>query len=103
MEVLLRSGSTAARYSRTGIFITPAALYHREDGGDLRSSLSAAEMDPVLLGRALRPILAVATIYALLVVVGHAVMRIVSGPAQRDSFARLLPGAGRNSAAAKLT
>ena len=49
MEVLLRSGSTAARYSRTAIFITPAALYHREDGGDLRSSLSAAEMDPVLL------------------------------------------------------
>lgn len=50
----------------------------------------------------LAPILAVATIYALLVVVGHAVMRIVSGPAQRDSFARLPPGAGRNSAAAKL-
>jgi hypothetical protein len=50
----------------------------------------------------LAPILAVATIYALLVVVGHAVMRIVSGPAQRDSLARLLPGAGRNSAAAKL-
>jgi hypothetical protein len=50
----------------------------------------------------LAPILAVATIYALLVVMGHAVMRIFSGPAQRDSLARLLPAAGRNSSAAKL-
>ena len=29
-------------------FQSAAALYHREDGGDLRSSLSAAEMYPVL-------------------------------------------------------
>lgn len=35
------------------------------------------------------PILAVATIYALLVLVGHAVMRMVSGPAQGDSLAAL--------------
>jgi hypothetical protein len=34
------------------------------------------------------PILAVATIYALLVVVGHAVMRMVSGPSRGDSLAR---------------
>jgi hypothetical protein len=34
------------------------------------------------------PVLAIATIYALLVVVGHAVMRFVAGPAQDDSFAR---------------
>jgi hypothetical protein len=33
----------------------------------------------------LAPVLAVATIYALLVIVGHAVMRIVSGPAQGDA------------------
>ena len=37
------------------------------------------------------PVLAVATFYALLVVVGHAVMRIVSGPAQGDSFSRRVP------------
>jgi hypothetical protein len=30
------------------------------------------------------PVLAVATFYALLVVVGHAVMRIISGPAPGD-------------------
>src|SRR5271170_1098035 len=41
------------------------------------------------------PVLAVATIYALLVVVGHAVMRLVAGPAQGDSLARL-SGAERN-------
>ena len=34
-------------------------------------------------------VFAVATIYALLVVVGHGVMRIVSGSAQGDSFASL--------------
>lgn len=34
------------------------------------------------------PILAIAAIYALLVLVGHAVMRIVAGPAQGDSLAR---------------
>jgi hypothetical protein len=34
------------------------------------------------------PVLADATIYALLVVVGHSVMRLVAGPAQRDSWAR---------------
>jgi hypothetical protein len=58
--------------------------------------------DWIAFSPGLPPILAVATIYALLVVVGHAVMRIVSGPAQNDSFARLLPGAGTNSGAAKL-
>ena len=44
------------------------------------------------------PVLAVATIYALLVVVGHTSMRIVAGPAQFDSFARRLSGARKNSA-----
>jgi hypothetical protein len=43
------------------------------------------------------PILAVATIYALLVVVGHAVMGMVSGPAQGDSFARRISGAPEDS------
>jgi hypothetical protein len=40
------------------------------------------------------PILADAAIYALLVLVGHAVMRIVVGPAQGDSLARPPSGAG---------
>jgi hypothetical protein len=39
------------------------------------------------------PVLADATIYALLVVVGHAVMRLVAGPAQGDSLAPRLSGA----------
>jgi hypothetical protein len=71
--------------------------------GPLRDYRVAAMFpDWIAFSPGLAPILAVATIYALLVVVGHAVMHIVSGPAQGDSFARLLPGAGTNSAAAKL-
>ena len=34
------------------------------------------------------PVLADATVYALLVVVGHAVMRLIAGPAQGDSLAQ---------------
>lgn len=44
------------------------------------------------------PVLADATIYALLVVVGHSVMRLVAGPAQRDSLARRLSGAQKSGA-----
>ena len=51
---------------------------------------------------AFAPVIAVASIYAFLVVVGHVVMRIVAGPAQGDSFARRISGAGRKSAAGKL-
>jgi hypothetical protein len=36
------------------------------------------------------PVIAVAGVYALLVVVGHAVMRMVAGPARGDSLARRL-------------
>jgi hypothetical protein len=71
--------------------------------GPLRDyGVAAMFPDWIAFSPGLAPILAFATIYALLVVVGHAVMHIVSGPAQGDSFARLLPGAGTNSAAAKL-
>ena len=42
----------------------------------------------IVFSPGIAPVLAVATIYALLVVVGHAVMRLVAGPAQDDSLAR---------------
>jgi hypothetical protein len=42
------------------------------------------------------PVLADSTIYALLVVVGHAVMRMVVGPAQGDSLAQRLSGARKS-------
>ncbi len=42
------------------------------------------------------PILADATLYALLVIVGHVVMRLVVGPAQGDPLARQLSAAGKN-------
>jgi hypothetical protein len=58
--------------------------------------------DWIAFSPGIAPVLAVATFYALLVVVGHAVMRIVSGPAQGDSFSRPLEGDGKNSDACKL-
>jgi hypothetical protein len=42
------------------------------------------------------PVLADATVYALLVLVGHAMMRLVVGPAQGDSLARRHSGAEKN-------
>jgi hypothetical protein len=51
--------------------------------------------DWIAFSPGIAPVVAVATIYALLIVVGHAVMRIVSGPAQGDLFARRLSGADR--------
>jgi hypothetical protein len=44
--------------------------------------------DWIVFSLGIAPILAVAAIYVLLVVVGHAVMRMISGPARSDSFAR---------------
>jgi hypothetical protein len=47
------------------------------------------------------PVLADATVYALLVVVGHAVMRMVVGPAQGDSLAQRRFGARKNDPSEK--
>jgi hypothetical protein len=44
------------------------------------------------------PILAGATIYALLSVVGHSVMRMVAGPARGDSSVQRLSGAEKHRA-----
>jgi hypothetical protein len=53
--------------------------------------------DWIVFSPGIAPIFAVAAIYVLLVIVGHAVIRMVSGPAQGDSFARRLSGAAENS------
>ena len=53
--------------------------------------------DWMVFSLGIAPILAVAAIYVLLVVVGHAVMRTISGPARSDSFARRPWGAAENS------
>lgn len=47
------------------------------------------------------PVLADATVYALLVVLGHAVMRMVVGPAQGDSLAQRRSGARKNGPSGK--
>jgi hypothetical protein len=46
--------------------------------------------DWIAFSPGIAPVLAVATFYALLAVVGHAVMRLVAGPAQGYSFSRPL-------------
>ena len=50
-------------------------------------AFAAAFPNWISFSHGIAPILAVATVYALLVVVGHAVMRMVAGPAQGDSLA----------------
>jgi hypothetical protein len=95
--VYLITWRVARRFGGRGlaVFALAAAVI-----GPLRSYLVVA-MFPgwIAFSPGIAPVLAVAAIYALLVVVGHAVMRIVSGPAQGDSLARRLSGAGKNSAA----
>ena len=48
------------------------------------------------------PVLADAAAYALLVVVGYAVMRLVAGPAAADSLAHQPSASKKNSAASRL-
>ncbi|HTG29508.1 MAG TPA: hypothetical protein VK818_14920 [Methylomirabilota bacterium] len=50
--------------------------------------IAAVFPDWIVFSPGITPVLAVATIYALLVVVGHSVMRFVAGPAKDDSLAR---------------
>jgi hypothetical protein len=93
--VYLLSWRTARRFGGRGlaVFALVAAVI-----GPVRDYQVAA-MFPgwIAFSPGIAPILAVATIYALLVVVGHAVMRIVSGPSQADSFSRRLSGAAEDS------
>lgn len=53
--------------------------------------------DWIAFSPGIAPVLAVDTFYALLVVVGHAVMRMVSGTAHGDSFVRRPSGAAEDS------
>jgi hypothetical protein len=98
--VYLITWRVARRFGGRGlaVFALAAAVI-----GPPRDYLVAAVFpDFIAYSPGIAPILAIATIYALLVVVGHAVMRIVAGPARGDSLARRLPGEGKNSAAGNL-
>jgi hypothetical protein len=89
--VYLLTWRVARRFGGSGlaVFTLAAAVI-----GPLRGYLVAAIFpDWIAFSPGIAPVFAVATIYALMVVVGHAVMRIVSGPAQGDSLARRLSGA----------
>ena len=90
--IYLITWRAARRFGGRGlaVFALAAAII-----GPLRDYKVAAMFpDWIAFSPGSTPLLAVATIYVLLVVVGHAVMRIVSGPARGDSFARRFPGAG---------
>ena len=62
--------------------------------GPPRDYLYAATFpDWMVFSPGIAPVLADAAVYALLVVVGHGVMRLVAGPARGDVLARLHSGA----------
>jgi hypothetical protein len=84
--VYLITWRVARRFGGRGLamFALAAAVI-----GPPRDYLVAATFpDWIVFSPGIAPVLAVATFYSLLVVVGYAVMRIVSGPAQGDSFSR---------------
>lgn len=93
--VYLITWRAARRFGGRGlaVFAMAAALV-----GPVRDFQVAAMFpDWIVFSSGVAPILAVAAIYVLLVVVGHAVMRMVSGTAQGDSFARRPSGAAEDS------
>jgi hypothetical protein len=85
VPVYLLTWRVARRFGRRGLAacILAAAII-----GPPRDYFFAATFPAwMIFSTGFAPVLAVATIYALLVVVGHAVMRLVAGPAQGDSLA----------------
>jgi hypothetical protein len=97
--VYLITWRVARRFGGRGlaVFALAAAVI-----GPPRDYLIAAKFpDWMTFSPGSAPVVAVATIYALLVVAGHAVMRIIAGPSQGDSLAGRLSGAEKNSAAPK--
>ena len=81
--VYLITWRVARRFGGRGLAVLAVAAVI----GPLRDYRVATMIpDWIAFSPGLARVLAVATIYALLVIVGHAVMRIVSGPAQGDSF-----------------
>jgi hypothetical protein len=98
--VYLITWRVARRFGGRGLAVV--ALVAAVIGPPRDYLLAAMFPDWIVFSPGIAPVLAVATIYALLVIVGHAVMRIVAGPAKGDSFARRVSRAGKNSAADKL-
>jgi hypothetical protein len=84
--VYLITWRVARRFGGGGlaVFALAAAVI-----GPPRDYVIAAKFpDWIIFSAGIAPVLGVGTIYALLVVVGHGVMRLVAGPAQDDSLAR---------------
>jgi hypothetical protein len=83
--VYLITWRVARRFGGRGLAVLAVAAAVIGPPRDYR--VAAMFPDWIAFSPGLAPVLAVATIYALLVVVGHGVMRIVSGSARGDSFA----------------
>jgi hypothetical protein len=83
--VYLITWRVARRFGGRGLTVLAVAAAIIGPPRDYR--VAAMFPDWIAFSPGLAPVLAVATIYALLVVVGHGVMRIVSGSARGDSFA----------------
>lgn len=86
MPVYLVTWRVARRFGGRGLAVS--ALAAAVIGPPRDYAFAAMFPNWIAFSPGIAPVFAVATIYALLVVVGHAVMRIVAGPAQGDSFAR---------------
>lgn len=84
--VYLITWRVARRFGGGGlaVFALAAALI----GPPRDYGIAAVFPDWIVFSPGITPVLAVATIYALLIVVGQTVMRFVAGPAQDDSLAR---------------
>jgi hypothetical protein len=84
--VYLITWRVARRFGGGGlaVFALAAALI----GPPRDYGIAAVFPDWIVFSPGITPVLAVATIYALLIVVGRTVMRFVAGPAQDDSLAR---------------
>jgi hypothetical protein len=83
--VYLVTWRVARRFGMRGlvICIVAAALI----GPPRDYAFAAVFPEWITFSPGIAPVLAVSTVYVLLVVVGHAVMRIVAGPARGDSLA----------------
>jgi hypothetical protein len=84
--VYLVTWRVGRRFGRRGlaVFALAAAVI----GPPRDYGIAAMFPNWIVFSPGIAPVVVVATIYALLVVVGHTVMRFVAGPAQDDSLAQ---------------
>jgi len=84
--VPLLSWRAARRFGPRGLAVMTAIL--AAVGPPRDDSVAARFPEWMVFGRGIAPVVAVAVTYAGMLVLGHAVMRVVAGPADADPLAR---------------